>query len=103
MVAEKNIMTDAEKLKAIFDYAKRSYDNALLERNMVEASYYEKDEEEYNFEMVCYTHQMVSERSAFFHTVKQIIEKPDEYLKEKAFIEEFVKRIEATKEKIKHD
>ena len=94
-------MTDAEKLKAILDYAKRTYEAALLERHMVEASYYEKDEEEYNFEMVCYTHQMVSERSDFFHTVKQIIEKPDEYLKEQAWLEEYVKRIEATKEKTK--
>lgn len=90
-------MTDAEKLQTILNYAKRSFDSALLERNMVEASYYEKDEEEYNFEMVCYAHQMVSERSAFFHTVKQIIEKPDEYLKEEALIKEYVKRLDATR------
>lgn len=91
-------MTDAEKLQAILSYAKESFDASLKERHMVEVSYYEKDEEEYNFEMVCYAQQMVSERSAFYHKVKQIIEEPDEYLKDKAFIEDCVKRILATKE-----
>lgn len=92
-------MTDAEKLQAILDYAKKSHDSALLERHMVEAFYYENKDEFYTYDMVCHAHQMVSERSAFFHKVKQIIEQPDEYLKEKAFIEDCVKRIEATKEK----
>lgn len=91
-------MTDSEKLQAILSYAKESFDASLKERHIVEASYYEKDEAEYNFEMVCYAHQMVSERSAFYHKVKQIIEEPDEYLKDKAFIEDCVNRILATKE-----
>ena len=91
-------MTNAEKLQAILSYAKESFDASLKERHIVETSYYEKDEAEYNFEMVCYAHQMVSERSAFYHKVKQIIEEPDEYLKDKAFIEDCVNRILATKE-----
>ena len=96
-------MTDSEKLQAILSYARESFDASLKERHMVEASYYEKDEEEYNFEMVCYAHQMVSERSAFYHKVKQIIEEPDEYLKEKAWLEDCVKRLCETKKRLTND
>ena len=91
-------MTDAEKLQAILDYARKSFDHALMERHMVEAFYYENKDSSYTYDMVCHAHQTVSERSAFFHKVKQIIENPEEHLKEKAFIEDCVKRLEATKE-----
>ena len=96
-------MTDAEKLQEILNYAKESFNTALKERHIIEASYYEKDEEKYDFEIVCYTHQMVSERSAFYHKVKQIIEEPEEYLKEKAWLEDCVERILATKKENNND
>lgn len=93
-------MTDAEKLQAILSYAKESFDASLKERHMVEESFYEKEDGLCSFEMVCYSHQMVSERSAFYHKVKQIIEEPDEYLKEKAWLEECVKRLDETRGKV---
>ncbi len=90
-------MTDAEKLKAILDYAKRSFDSAIIERHMMDRLFYEENDGKYTYDMVLHVHQIVSERAHFYTTVTQIIEKPEEYLKEQAFIEDYVKRLEATK------
>lgn len=89
-------MTDSEKLQAIFDYAKRQLDYAIIERETVSAHYYNNDEY-YTYDLVHNVQERAREISHFFNTIKQIIEEPDEYLKERARIEELVNMIMDTK------
>lgn len=95
-------MTDSEKLQAILNYAKRSFDSAIIGRNFIDSMFYDNNDGTYTYDMVLHVHKEVSERALFYTKVTQIIEKPDEYLKEETMLEEYVKRIEATKEKIKN-
>lgn len=94
-------MTDAEKLKAILDYAKRSYDFAIYAREFASTMFYEKKDETYTYEMVLDTQRDALTKGLFFHQIRQIIEEPDEYLKEQALLEEYVKRLDETRKKEK--
>lgn len=90
-------MTDSEKLQAILDYAKREMDYAIAQRHIVSSLFYDNNDGTYTYDMVHNAQQTAYERSLFFNTIKQIIEKPNEYIKEQQFIEDCVKRLEATR------
>lgn len=92
-------MTDAEKLQSILDYAKKEMDYAITQRHFVSSLFYDHNDGTYTYDMVHNAQQEVYAKSLFFNTVRQIIEKPDEYLKEKAFIEDCVKRLDETRRK----
>lgn len=89
-------MTDSEKLQAILDYAKRIFDSATITHEMVATRYY-NDDATYTYDMVQETYRISRERSSFYQTIKQIIETPDEYLKERNLIKEYVEKIMNTK------
>lgn len=92
-------MTDAEKLKAILDYAKREMDYAITQRHIVSSLFYDNNDGTYTYDMVHNAQQTAYDRSLFFNKIRQIIENPDEYLKEQKFIEDCVKRLEETRSK----
>lgn len=90
-------MTDSEKLQAILDYAKKELNYARIQLNFVSSMFYDNNDGTYTYDMIDEAQREVRVKNDFFNTVRQIIEEPEEYLKEKAWLEDCVKRILDTK------
>ena len=96
-------MTDAQKLQAILDFAKRNYEATTMTYHIACRHYYNDNDGTYTYDTVDEAFHNKLQSEQFFNKVKQIIERPDEYLAEEAWLDGCIKQIYATRNKRKKE